>query len=420
MIEYTEYKFQNGLTLITHNDKNTPLAVVNILYKVGSRNEQSEMTGFAHLFEHLMFGGSKHVPDFDKNLQRIGAENNAFTNTDVTNYYIILGAENIETALWVESDRMQYLNLDQRSLDVQKKVVMEEYKQRYLNVPYGDVWLKLRPLAYKVHPYQWPTIGMDINHIEQATLENVKNFHETYYSPNNSVITIAGNIDPDNTADLVEKWFGTIPSSGKKRHEIASEPEQTLSRFLEVSSKVPLDAIYKAFHMPGRGWKDYVIADLLSDLLGRGKSSRLYQRLVKEKKIFNSINSSILGTADPGLLVISGKVNPGVHIKDADRHIEEEIKEIYQKLNDSEVEKVINQAESSSIFSETELLNRSINLSVAHAIGDTSLVNKEIEYIRNINKDEILNMAKMILDNSNCNTLYYKSKDNHETKSISY
>jgi len=410
MIQFQEFKLQNGLTLITHVDKKTPLAVVNILYKVGSRNERPGITGFAHLFEHLMFGGSIHVPDFDKKLQKIGAENNAFTNTDITNYYIILGADNIETALWVESDRMQYLNLDQRNLDIQKNVVIEEFKQRYLNIPYGDVWLKLRPLAYKVHPYQWPTIGMDVKHIEQASLGNVQEFHETYYSPDNAILTISGNIEPDRVYDLTEKWFGNIPVSTKKRHNIPEEPKQVDPRFLGIEGNAPLNAIYKAFHMPARGDRNYIAADLLSDLLGRGKSSRLYQSLVKESKIFNSIESYILGTSDPGLLMISGKVNPQINILEADRYIEEELEGLKSELNNAEVEKVVNQAESATYFSETELLERSINLAMAKSIGNTNLVNEEIELIRQTEKQDILNMANRILVNSNCSTLFYKSK----------
>lgn len=410
MIKFEEKILSNGLTVITHVDKSTPLAVVNIMYKVGSRNEQPTRTGFAHLFEHLMFGGSKHVPDYDKVLQNVGAENNAFTNTDVTNYYIILGSENIETALWVESDRMQYLNLDQKSLDTQKSVVIEEFKQRYLNVPYGDIWLKLRPMAYNVHPYQWATIGKDISHIQEATLQDVHDFHSKYYAPNNAILTISGNIDTEQTYVWVEKWFGEIPSSASLTHQLPVEPAQNSGRFLEVQENIPLDAIYKTYHMPGRGSKDYLTADLLSDLMGRGNSSRLHQSLVKEKKIFNSINAYILGTADPGLLVISGKVNPTFNLEDVDNFIAEEIELLKTNLHISEVEKVINQSESSNYFSETELLNRSISLSVANSLGDTDLVNKENKMIREINDSDILSMANSILVDTNCSTLYYKSK----------
>ena len=410
MIKYQEHLLSNGLTLITHVDKNTPLVVVNILYKVGSRNEQAGRTGFAHLFEHLMFGGSKNVSDFDKSLQKVGAENNAFTNTDITNYYSILSAENIETALWAESDRMQYLNLDQKSLDTQKNVVIEEFKQRYLNVPYGDVWLKLLPMAYQVHPYQWPAIGKDISHIEQASLKNVQEFHEKYYVPNNAVLTISGNIDPSKAYELTEKWFGDIPANLNVSHQNPSEPPQTSHRFLEIEANVPLNSIYKTYHMPGRIENSYLPADLLSDLLGRGKSSRLYQNLVKDKKIFNTINSYITGTADPGLLIISGKVNPDVDMVDAETYIDEEIDLLKNNLTETEIEKVINQAESATLFSETELLNRSINLSVANSLGNTNLVNEEMDLIGKVKKADILHIADEILVTSNCSTLHYKTK----------
>ncbi len=410
MIKFQEHILSNGLTLITHNDSSTPLVVVNILYKVGSRNEHSHRTGFAHLFEHLMFGGSKNVPNYDKVLQGAGAENNAFTNTDITNYYVILSAENIETALWVESDRMQFLNLDQKSLDTQKSVVIEEFKQRYLNVPYGDVWLKLMPLSYKVHPYSWPTIGKELQHIEDANLKDVKEFHERYYSPSNAVITIAGNIESKVAIELAEKWFGDIPGNKTINNIIPKEPCQTAPDFLEVEADVPLNSIYKTYHMPGRNSKKYSTADLLSDILGRGKSSRLYQSLVKEKKIFNDINSYITGTADPGLFIISGKINPNVDILLAEEAIEKEIKLLKNNMNKTEVDKVINQAVSSTHFSETELLNRSINLSVANSLGNTNLANEEIELLSKNNKSDILNMAHEILLTTNCSTLHYKTK----------
>lgn len=415
MIKYQEHILSNGLTLITHVDKSTPLAVVNILYKVGSRNEHPERTGFAHLFEHLMFGGSKNIPDFDTVLQKVGAENNAFTNTDITNYYIILSAENIETALWAESDRMRYLNLDEKSLATQKNVVIEEFKQRYLNVPYGDVWLKLQPLAYNVHPYQWPTIGKNISHIEEATLKDVKEFHEQFYTPNNAVLTISGNIDPVKILTLAEKWFGNIPGFRNGQVQIPSEPKQNSLRFLEIEENVPLNSIYKAYHMPGRKSNSYHEADLLSDLLGRGKSSRLYQSLVKNKKVFNSINSYVTGTEDPGLLIISGKVNPDIDIAEAEKYIEDEINTLKNNLVETEVEKVINQAISSTYFSETELLNRSINLSVANAMGNTNLVNEELDLISKIKKKDVLNMADEILVNQNCSTLHYKSRKKQGT-----
>lgn len=409
MISYQEQKLSNGLTLIFHQDKSTPLTVVNLLYKVGSRNENSNKTGFAHLFEHLMFGGSANVPDFDQALHKVGAENNAFTNTDITNYYEVVHASNLETALWVESDRMRYLTIDQEKLDIQKKVVVEEFNQRYLNIPYGDAFLKMRPLAYQVHPYRWATIGVKPQHIEEARLSDVQSFYDQHYSPDNAVLTIAGNIDEKVVLKLVEKWFGDIPASNSTHGQIPKEPVQNEKRVEEIFSDVPMDAIYKAFHMPARGSDNYIAADLLSDLLGRGKSSRLYQSLVKKKQVFNNINAYITGSADPGLLVVSGKVNPGISKEDAEKYIHEEIQKIKSEVDDKEVEKVINQAASAMYFSETELLNKATSLSIANSLGNTNLINKEVEWVRNITKSEILKKASEILREENSSTLFYRS-----------
>ncbi len=410
MVLFQEGKLGNGLTVITHSDPNTPLVVVNLLYKVGSRNENPEKTGFAHLFEHLMFGGSQHVPDFDKALHRVGAENNAFTNMDITNYYIVLDAANIETALWVESDRMQFLNLDQKSLDTQKNVVIEEFKQRYLNQPYGDVMLKLRPLAYTIHPYRWATIGMKTEHIQLASLDDVQNFHATHYRPDNAVLCMCGKINHEKAMDLAAKWFGDIPGTSKRMQEIPKEPLQTTSRYLGVEADVPMDALYKAYHMPARGDKDYLMADLASDLFGRGKSSRLYQKLVKEQQLFNNIDAYVTGNSDPGLMIISGKVKPGVRIEDADNAIVVVVESLSENIADNEFEKVINQYESTNLFAETELMHKAQSLAYFNALGDTSLINREIGMVREIQKDEILQTSMAILKPENCSTMYYRSK----------
>jgi zinc protease len=409
MISYQEQKLSNGLTLITHQDLSTPLVVVNLLYKVGSRNEKADKTGFAHLFEHLMFGGSANVPDFDKVLHGIGAENNAFTNTDITNYYIILNSANLETALWVESDRMKYLNIDQEKLDIQKNVVVEEFNQRYLNVPYGDVWLNLRPLAYKVHPYKWATIGKKPEHIREAKLSDVRDFYAKHYTPDNAILTIAGNISLELAYELADKWFGDIAGSMNENGAVESEPKQASPRREEVFGKVPMDAIYKAYHMPAKGSRDYITADLAGDLLGRSKSSRLHQRLVKEQQGFNNINAYITGSADPGLLVVSGKINPGQSLEDAEKHIIEEIQKMQSDIQDHELEKVIHQATSTAYFSETELLNKAMTLSAAKSLGDTGLINREIDWIRNSSKSDVLKMAKEILVEENCSTLFYRA-----------
>jgi len=413
MISYKENRLSNGLTLITHQDKSTPLAVVNVLYKVGSRNEEESKTGLAHLFEHLMFGGSANVPDYDQVLHRVGAENNAFTNTDITNYYIILNASNIETALWVESDRMRYLTLDQHKLSIQKNVVVEEFKQRYLNMPYGDVWLRLRPLAYKRHSYRWPTIGQKPEHIQSTDLNDAEDFYNRHYTPENAILTIAGNVDHHRMIDLAEDWFGSLSGQTHNKFKPIPEPAQESYRLSEITSNVPMDAIYKTYHMPARGTKNYITADLVSDLLGRGKSSRLYQKLVKEKNVFNNISSYITGSSDPGLLVISGKLNPGEKIEEAEKLIDEEIHMAKSTITDEEVDKVINQAASSAFFSETELLNKAIALSLANSLGDTDIINREIEWIKSSTKSELMDQMNRILQPQNCSTLYYRSNQQH-------
>jgi predicted Zn-dependent peptidase len=304
---------------------------------------------------------------------------------------------------------MKFLNIDQAKLDVQKNVVIEEFNQRYLNVPYGDVWLNLRPLAYKVHPYQWATIGKKPEHIQESTLSDVQAFYNKFYTPDNAILTIAGNISPTLAFELAQKWFGDLSSSISSNGSIAKEPTQLAARREEVSGKVPMDAIYKAYHMPAKGSRDYITADLVGDLLGRSKSSRLYQSLVKDKQIFNDINASITGSADPGLLVISGKINPGQSLEDAEKYINEEIQKMKSDIRDQELEKVIHQAASSAYFSETELLNRAMALSVANALGDTELVNKEIEWIRSTKISDVTKMANDILLEENSNTLLYRS-----------
>src|SRR5687767_14567216 len=346
MIQFTEFTLENGLRVIVHEDPTVQIAVLNILYDVGSRDERPDKTGFAHLFEHLMFGGSVNIPNYDEPLQRVGGENNAFTNTDITNYYLTLPASNIETGFWLESDRMMSLSFDPKVLEVQRKVVIEEFKQRYLNQPYGDVWLKLRPLAYQVHPYQWATIGKEIGHIENATMQDVREFFFRYYVPDNAILVVAGNVTLEQIKSLAQKWFGPI-SPGKKPRSIPFEPVQKEKRFLEVKANVPADAFYKAWHMPGRFHSDYYAVDLLSDLLGRGQSSRLYQKLVKEKEIFTSISSFVMSTIDPGLLVISGRVKDGLTLNEAENEVEVIIQNLKENpFDEQELIKVKNQAES--------------------------------------------------------------------------
>lgn len=411
MIAFQEYTLPNGLQLIVHEDHGSPMVCLNVLYKVGSRNENPEKTGFAHLFEHLMFGGSRHVKNFDEPLQAVGGDNNAFTNTDITNYYITIPSANVETAFWLESDRMLSLSFDPQVLEVQRKVVIEEFKQRYLNQPYGDIWLKMRPVAYEKHPYQWPTIGKEIGHIEEATLEDVRHFFEKYYHPGNAVLVVAGDISTDKALELTKKWFGNIPRKGGVQDAIPAEPKQTAARFLEIEANVPAEALYKAYHMPGRAGKPYHGADLLSDVLGRGKSSVLYNELVKNNPLFSSLSAYVMGSYDPGLFVISGRLLPGVSLEQADLAVQEMLKPVQEELDEELLQKVKNQAESSAVFAEVDVLNRAMGLAYAAFLGNTNLVNEELELIKSVTSADLKEAARSILQESNCTTLYYKSKN---------
>jgi zinc protease len=411
MIQFKEFTLDNGLRVIVHEDHTSPMAVLNVLYDVGSRDEVEEHTGFAHLFEHLMFSGSKNIPVYDEPLQRVGGENNAFTSPDITNYYLTLPAQNIETGFWLESDRMMDLAFSENGLEVQRKVVVEEFKQTYLNQPYGDVWLKLRPLAYKNHPYKWATIGKEIKHIEDATMDIVKAFHKKHYSPSNAILVIAGSITFDLAKELTEKWFGPIPGGEKYTRHIPNEPKQTEPRVLETTADVPLSAIYKTYHMPHRIHPDYYAIDLISDILGRGKSSRLYEQLVKEQKLFNSVSASVTGSIEPGLLIIQGKLNEGVDLQEANAAIEKINQELMDTLVDEhELNKVKNQAETSLVFSEIELLNRAMNLAYGKLLGDANFVNTEGEKIQAVTPQDIQRCAREILDPNNCSTLLYKAE----------
>jgi zinc protease len=411
MIHYDFFTLDNGLKVYVHQDKSSPIAVLNILYNVGSRDEDENKTGFAHLFEHLMFGGSKNIPSFDEPLQKVGGENNAFTSTDITNYYITVPSVNLETAFWLESDRMLSLSFDPKVLEVQRSVVIEEFKQRYLNQPYGDAWLHLRPLAYKVHPYKWATIGKDISHIENATMDDVREFFYKYYIPNNAIMVVAGDVDTEHIKKLSEKWFGPIPAGKPHERRLPAEPEQKESRFMEVAADVPLDAIFKVYHMGGKLSEDYYSTDLMSDILGRGKSSRLYESLVKEKKIFNSINAHVMSSNDPGLLILEGKLNQGISMEQGEKEMQAVINHIREnEVSTHELQKVKNQAESSLVFSEVELLNRAMNLAFSANLGDAELINKEAALIQAVQPADIKKAANKILRKENSSTLFYQAK----------
>lgn len=412
MIQFDEFKLNNGLQVIVHEDPSLPIAAFNLMYKVGSRDENPEKTGFAHLFEHLMFGGSRNIPLFDEFLQKVGGENNAFTTPDITNYYMTLPAINLETAFWLESDRMLGLSFDPKVLEVQRKVVIEEFKQRYLNQPYGDVWLKLRPLAYHQHPYRWPTIGKDINHIENATMMDVKKFFGRFYVPDNAILAVAGNVTSRLVEDLAEKWFGPIPAGNYRKDPLPREPEQLEKRKLEIEADVPSDAVYMAWHMGGRLDESYYAGDLVSDLLGRGKASRLYRTLIKKEKIFNTIHAYVSGSFDPGLFVIEGKVKQGVSLEEAEAAIHRVLEEFKRDgIDQNELDKVKTQAETNHAFSEVEVLNRAMNLAYFANLGNPGLYNREIENILQVDHDQILQTAGNILTEKNLNVLYYRSNN---------
>jgi zinc protease len=410
MIAFDKFILDNGLKVIVHKDTSTPMVAFNVLYDVGARDENPDKTGFAHLFEHLMFEGSLNIPNYDNPLQQAGGENNAFTNNNFTNYYISLPKENMETAFWLESDRMLELAFSQKKLDIQKKVVIEEFKQRYLNQPYGDWNLLLRPLAYQVHPYQWSTIGKEIAHIEQATLQEVKDFFFSYYAPNNAILVVAGDVEVSEVKLLAENWFGPIPKRNIPKREIPREPKQTKARFMEVERPVPLDAIYQAFHMEDRMGPDYYTTDLISDILSNGKSARLNQRLIKEKKLFNQINAYITGDNDPGLFIVQGTLNQGVDFATAQEAIREELDLMWQQpLETDELAKVKNKIEANLVLSEINVLTKAMNLAFFELLGDAALIDLETEKYQQVTPERLASVAKGLFDEKNCSTLLYRA-----------
>lgn len=411
MIQFEKFKLKNNLTVIVHQDKSTPMACLNIIYDVGARDEDENKTGFAHLFEHLMFGGSINIPNYDEPLQLVGGENNAFTTNDITNYYCTVPSENLETAFWLESDRMLSLAFDKKSLEVQRSVVIEEFKQRYLNQPYGDVWLLLRPLIYKVHPYKWATIGKEIKHIEDATMEDVKAFFKEHYNPSNAVLVVAGDVEVAQVKTLAEKWFEPIDAGVKPKRNLPVEPPQTEYRSLTVERDIPINSIYRAYRMCARNDAEYHTIDLISDILSRGNSSRLYKNLIKDKQLFSDINAYVMGDFDKGLFVISGKVNDGVSIEDAEAGIDAEIAKLQNELVAAdELQKCKNKVESTVTYSEADVLNKATNLAISELLGDANLINLEIENYQKVTAEQIKEQANKILQKTNCSTLFYLKK----------
>ena len=411
MIQFDRFVLDNGLTVLVHEDHSTPVAVVNIMYNVGSRDENPEQTGFAHLFEHLMFGGSINIPEYDEPLQMAGGENNAYTTNDITNYYCQLPAENLETAFWLESDRMLSLAFSEKSLEVQRKVVCEEFKEHYINKPYGDVWHKMRELAYKTHPYRWMTIGKELKHVEDVKMEEVKAFFFKHYRPANAVLVVAGKVTTAQVKGLAEKWFGPIPMGEKYVRNLPVEPPQTAPRVMEVKADVPVDLLLKTWHMGGRLDKSYYISDLITEILGGGASSRLHQRLVKEQQLFSSIDCYHYGTVEPGLLTVDGKLVKGVSMKDAEAALMVEIELMKKELiTDNELQKIKNKTESVIAFEDISVMNRANSLAFYETLGDATLMNSELERYHAITAQEINDYCKLVFDDNNSNTLHYLSK----------
>ncbi|HEY0059732.1 MAG TPA: pitrilysin family protein [Flavisolibacter sp.] len=412
MVHFERFTLENGLRVLVHQDTSTPMAVVNVMYDVGAKDEDPSRTGFAHLFEHLMFGGSVNIPEYDDPLQMAGGENNAYTTNDLTNYHIQLPAENLETAFWLESDRMLSLAFTDKSLEVQRKVVCEEFKEHYLNKPYGDVWLKLRDLAYTTHPYRWMTIGKELSHIENASLQDVKNFFFKHYRPVNAILVVAGNVTTERVKELSEKWFGPIEMGEKYERQLPVEPPQTAARKLEVHADVPLDALYKVWHIYSRLDARYYAADLITEVLSGGGSSRLYQALVKEKQLFSNIDCHHSGTVDAGLLTIEGKLVKGVKIEEAEKAIEWELDKLKKELiSEAELQKVKNKTESAIAFEDMSVMNRANSLAFYELLGDATLMNTELNRYHQVTAAEIQAECNNIFKETNCSTLYYLAKN---------
>lgn len=396
---------------MVHEDNSTPMAVVNVLYDVGARDEDPDRTGFAHLFEHLMFGGSINIPEYDDELQKAGGENNAYTTNDLTNYYCQLPSANIETAFWLESDRMLSLAFSKKSLEVQRKVVCEEFKEHYINRPYGDIWFKMREMAYEVHPYRWMTIGKELKHVEDATLEDVKSFFRKHYNPINAILVVAGNVVTEQIYELSLKWFGDIPSGTKYHRNIPQEKEQQEARRMDITADVPVDAFLKTWHMPARLDPDYYAADLITDILGSGASSRLYQALVKEKQFFSNIDCYHFGSTDAGLLCIDGKLVKGVRPEDAELAVQAQLDLLIKEgVSPLELEKVKNKTESTMAFEDMSIMNRAASLAYYELLGDADLMNTELTKYNNVTADQIVTLSRRIFDEKNSHTLFYRAK----------
>lgn len=410
MIQFEKFTLDNGLRVIVHQDETTPMVAVNLLYDVGARDENPEQTGFAHLFEHLMFGGSVNIPEYDTPLQMAGGENNAYTTNDITNYYIQLPKQNMETAFWLESDRLLSLAFSKKSLDVQRKVVCEEFKEHYINKPYGDAWKHLRELAYTRHPYRWMTIGKELKHVEDAQLDDVKNFFFKHYRPVNAILCVAGNVTIEEVKTLSNKWFGDIEAGTKFERQLEKEPLQTAARTETIVRDVPLDALYKAWHIPGRLEDGYHESDLITEIMGNGYASRLYQTLVKEQQLFSSINCYHTGSLDAGLIVVEGKVKEGISLQDADAAINAQIEHLVKDgISGAELQKAKNKIEAMIAFEDMSILSRANNLAFYELLGDASMINDELTKYQNVTEESLLAVAKNVFRPENGSTLFYQA-----------
>ncbi|RQO30932.1 peptidase M16 [Taibaiella sp. KBW10] len=411
MINFDKFILANGLRVLVHQDTTTPMVAVNVLYDVGARDEDEAQTGFAHLFEHLMFGGSVNIPDYDEPLQMAGGENNAYTTNDFTNYYIQIPKENMETAFWLESDRMLSLAFSEKSLEVQRKVVSEEFKEHYINKPYGDVWKILRELTYTRHPYKWMTIGKELKHIEDARLPDVKAFFQKHYNPLNAILCVAGDVETETVKAMAEKWFGNIPSGIKYNRNLPLEPQQTEARKATVEADVPLDAFYKTWHIGGRLSDQYHAADIITEVMGSGQASRLYQELVKEKRLFSNIDCYHTGSLEPGIIVIEGKLVAGVAMEAAEAAVTEALDLLKkQGITEEELHKSINRLESMVAFEDMNLLARANNLAFYELLGDAQMMNTEMDRYSQVNIQQVNEAATQIFTEENSNTLYYLAK----------
>lgn len=405
-IPYEVFYLENGLKVIVHENHSLPQAAVDLVYRVGSKDEEAKLTGFAHLFEHLMFEGSKHIPHYDTALQRVGGSNNAFTNSDITNYYLTLPSNQLETAFWLESDRMLELAFSQEKLDIQRSVVIEEYKQRYLNQPYGDAHLKLRALHFQVHPYHWPTIGKDISHIEDARLEDVKDFFFGYYAPNNATLVVAGDVTKNQVQELAEKWFGPIPKRQLKKHSIPKEPTQESARQQTTSGEVPFPAVYKMYHIPAHSEREYYVADLITDLLANGKSGRLHQYVTLEKQLSPNASAFSWGMHDPGAISIDGRISEGKSIEEYEKAVQEVIDDL-QNLTGDDLQRMKNKVSSGFVMQKTTFLNLAMGLAIYDTLGDPELINTTPDIYHSIELGELKEVARKYLAPENCSTLYY-------------